>query len=119
MPIYDFLCDACGVFPVMSSIAGRDGPRDCPACGARMARAVSAPSLALMAGSRRDAHATNERAAHAPRLSGSLDETPASRHRPGCGCCSGGKIALAGASGGTQPGGMKGPAGGRPWMISH
>lgn len=116
MPVYDFLCDACGVFPVMSSIAGRDGPRDCPACGSRMARAVSAPSLALMPGNRRDAHVTNERAAHAPRLSG---EMPTSRHRPGCGCCSGGKVSLAGASGGTQPGAMKGAAGGRPWMISH
>jgi len=118
MPVYDFLCDACGVFPVMASIAERDRARACPACGARMARGISAPSLALMASSQRNAYATNERAANAPRSSAEL---AASRHQSGCGCCSGagGKLALAGASGGAQPGAMKGPAGGRPWMISH
>lgn len=116
MPIYDFLCDACGVFPVMSSIAERDRVRACPACGKRMARGISAPSLALMPGTSRSAHATNEQAAHAPQLSSQM---PASRHPSGCGCCSAGKVSLAGASGGARPGAMKGPAGGRPWMISH
>ncbi|HTH62688.1 MAG TPA: zinc ribbon domain-containing protein [Paraburkholderia sp.] len=115
MPIYDFHCDTCGPFAVMRSIAARDLPGQCPDCGASASRMVSAPALALMSGARRDAFATNERAANAPRHSA---ETSA-RHRPGCGCCSGAKVALAGASGAARPDGLKQPAGGRPWMISH
>jgi putative FmdB family regulatory protein len=116
MPIYDFFCEACGPFAAMRSIAERDLPAHCPACSASASRAVSAPALALMSGARRNAHATNERASHAPRHSSEIS----ARHRPGCGCCSGGKLSLAGASGATQQNGLKAPASGRrPWMISH
>ncbi|MFP3569635.1 FmdB family zinc ribbon protein [Paraburkholderia sp. SIMBA_030] len=116
MPIYDFQCEGCGPFAVMRSIAERDRPGQCPECGAVASRMVSAPALALMSGTQRTAHAGNERAAHAPRHS---SEVPA-RHRPGCGCCSGGKLSLAGASGGTKSNGLKSASGGgRPWMISH
>lgn len=122
MPIYDFHCERCGPFSVLRSIAERDRPGACPACGEGASRLVSAPALALMSASSRNAHATNERAAHAPRHAGAGD-APA-RHRPGCGCCSGGKVSLAGASGGAvagaQPNGLKQPArSARPWMISH
>jgi putative FmdB family regulatory protein len=116
MPIYDFYCEACGPFAAMRSIAERDRPAHCPACSASAARMVSAPALSLMSGTRRNAYATNERAAHAPRHSSEMS----TRHRPGCSCCSGAKLSLAGASGGTQPNGLKSPASGRrPWMISH
>ncbi|WP_186027896.1 FmdB family zinc ribbon protein [Burkholderia gladioli] len=125
MPIYDFHCDTCGPFAALRSIVERDRPAPCPVCGTIAARQLTAPSLALMSGERRIAHATNERAAHAPRQSG---EGAASRHRPGCGCCSGGRATLAGASGGSAigaaaagggaAGALKRPAG-RPWMISH
>lgn len=111
MPIYDFECASCGPFSVMRRIADREKPCRCPDCGTEGSRVVSAPSLALMAGASRAAHATNERAAHAPRQSGS---GPQLRHRPGCACCSGGGTKLAGAA----SGGLKRPAG-RPWMISH
>jgi hypothetical protein len=100
----------------MRSIAERDLPAYCPECRASSPRGISAPALALMSGASRNAHATNERAANAPRHSSEIS----SRHRPGCGCCSGSKLSLAGASGTTQPKGLKGPANGqRPWMISH
>ncbi|WP_246795352.1 FmdB family zinc ribbon protein [Burkholderia perseverans] len=132
MPIYDFHCDTCGPFAALRPIAERDRPALCPACGTAASRLVSAPSLALMSGERRIAHATNERAAHAPRQSG---EPGAGRHGAGCGCCSGRRVSLAGASGGSgldsgpsggaggspggaAGGGLKRPAG-RPWMISH
>jgi putative FmdB family regulatory protein len=65
MPIYDFECASCGPFSVMRRIADREKPCCCPDCGAQGDRVVSAPSLALMGGARRAAHATNERAAHA------------------------------------------------------
>jgi putative FmdB family regulatory protein len=116
MPIYDFDCERCGSFAVMRGMAERNRPCQCPECGALASRIVSAPALALMSGVQRNAHATNEHAAHAPRHS---SEMPA-RHRPGCGCCSGAKLSLAGASGGMNPNGLKSPVGsGRPWMISH
>ncbi|WP_321782986.1 zinc ribbon domain-containing protein [Burkholderia pyrrocinia] len=129
MPIYDFHCESCGPFVAMRSIAERDRAAPCPVCGTIAARLVTAPSLALMSSERRIAHASNERAAHAPRLSG---EAAGARHRPGCSCCSGGRATLAGASGGSAIGtaassthgaaagaaALKRPAG-RPWMISH
>ncbi|VVE05840.1 FmdB family transcriptional regulator [Pandoraea iniqua] len=114
MPIYDFDCGRCGPFVVMRRITDRDAPCHCPECGGEGVRVVSAPSLALMGNASRTAHATNERAANAPRQSG---EGAAKRHRAGCSCCSGGKVALAGASRDAS-GGLKRPAG-RPWMISH
>jgi hypothetical protein len=95
----------------MRRIAERDKPCRCPQCGGEGSRVIGAPSLALMAATRRHAHATNERAANAPRQSG---DGPPLRHRPGCSCCSGGGTKLAGAT----PGGLRRPAG-RPWMISH
>ncbi|AOJ06990.1 FmdB family zinc ribbon protein [Burkholderia mayonis] len=126
MPIYDFNCDTCGPFATMRRIAERDRLALCPDCGSAASRLVTAPPLALMSGERRVAHATNERASHAPRQSGEL--APA-KHRPGCGCCSGARTTLAGASGGAAGGGGSGLAGaavgglkrpaGRPWMISH
>jgi putative FmdB family regulatory protein len=114
MPIYDFECASCGPFSVMRRIADREKPCRCPECGSEGGRVISAPSLALMAGASRTAHAANERAAHAPRQS---SDGPSARHRPGCSCCSTGRAPLAGASA-QASGGLKRPAG-RPWMISH
>ncbi|WP_150679995.1 FmdB family zinc ribbon protein [Pandoraea pneumonica] len=114
MPIYDFECGDCGPFVVMRRIADRDAPCHCPDCGSEGTRVITAPSLALMGNASRTAHATNERAANAPRQSG---DGPSRSHRPGCQCCAGGKVSLAGASQGAS-GGLKRPAG-RPWMISH
>lgn len=111
MPVYDFDCATCGPFAVMRRIAERDKPCRCPHCGGDGSRVLGAPSLALMAHARRHAHATNERAANAPRQSG---DGPTLSHRPGCGCCTGGGATLAGAT----PRGLRRPEG-RPWMISH
>ncbi|WP_083253666.1 FmdB family zinc ribbon protein [Pandoraea sp. ISTKB] len=112
MPIYDFECATCGTFAVMRRIADRDAPCHCPDCGTEGARVITAPALALMGGASRAAHATNERAANAPRQS---SDGPAGGHRAGCSCCAGGKVKLAGTQSAS---GMKQPAG-RPWMISH
>ncbi|PLZ03079.1 FmdB family transcriptional regulator [Burkholderia sp. WAC0059] len=115
MPIYDFHCETCGEFAVMRPIAERDAPWSCPDCGGAASRMVSAPAIALMSGAQRKAFATNERAANAPLQSGD-----GAAHRYGCGCCSGGKVSLAGADGASQGGGLKSPSGNsRPWMISH
>ncbi|MGO4333060.1 FmdB family zinc ribbon protein [Cupriavidus sp. 2TAF22] len=115
MPIYDFGCADCGPFSVLRQIGDRENPCHCPSCGRESKRLICAPSLALMAGSSRVAHATNERAAHAPRQSTDGGQL---RHRQSCACCSGERASLAGVSKKTSSAGLKQPSG-RPWMISH
>jgi hypothetical protein len=62
-----------------------------------------------MDGATRNAHATNERSAHAPKSSKSLG------HGSGCSCCSGKKPSKAIY---RADGGKTFPSA-RPWMISH
>ena len=73
---------------------------------------ASAPALSLMEGGTRLAMATNERARHEPKSSGSYARL---KHPAGCGCCSTGKR---GATV-TAPNGNKAFPSKRPWMISH
>ncbi len=113
MPTYDYACRDCGGFDAFRSMAQRDEPAACPACGSAAPRVfASAPRLALLASSTRIAMDTNERARHEPRRSG---ETARLKHPSGCGCCSPGK------RGATQtaPNGAKAFPSKRPWMISH
>jgi putative FmdB family regulatory protein len=103
MPVYDYSCDACGVFAVHRPMAEYREPHDCPGCGVSAPRViVTAPRLAAMGDARRTAFATNERAAHAPR------QTEGHMHGPSCGC-----------GGSAAPGTAKSFPGARPWMISH
>lgn len=107
MPLYDFECPHCGSFEVMRSIARRDEPAHCPDCGTQASRLVSLPSYALMDSGARQAHATNERARHEPKLASQHV------HGPNCGCGKPSKSTVKAADGSkTFP--TK-----RPWMISH
>ena len=46
MPIYDYLCGACGAFTAFAPMALFKAPQACPSCGAAAARAMlSAPNL--------------------------------------------------------------------------
>lgn len=115
MPTYDYDCGGCGGFEAIRSIALRDEPAACPGCGAASPRVLGAPpQLACMDVGVRSAHATNERAQHAPRSSrdGGYGRL---RHPSGCGCCSGAKRT------GTvrSHDGSKAFPAKRPWMISH
>ncbi|MBC7732759.1 MAG: zinc ribbon domain-containing protein [Bacteriovorax sp.] len=113
MPTYDYACAGCGGFDAIRSLAQRNEPAACPDCGAAAARVfVTAPRLALMASSTRNAIATNERARHEPKSSRDYARL---KHPAGCGCCSTGKrgATLTGANG------NKAFPGKRPWMISH
>src|SRR4051794_22291004 len=114
MPTYDYACTGCGEFDAIRSIARRDEPADCPRCGEASARVlVSAPQLACMDGVARTAHATNERAQHAPRSS--REGYGRLKHPSGCGCCSGSKRSTTvKAADGSKAFPSK-----RPWMISH
>lgn len=113
MPTYEYQCTTCGSFESLRPIAQRDTAACCPACGKQAARIIlSAPALQTLSGQSRLAHATNERASHAPKTVG---EYRALKHAPGCGCCS------SRASGATvrSSDGAKAFPSKRPWMISH
>lgn len=111
MPVYDYLCPACGPFTALVPMASFEADHDCPECGEAARRALlNVPHFALMSSTKRKAHAVNEKSANVPestRRSG--------KHPPGCGCCGkpSGKLKA------DAPGAMKGFPGSRPWMISH
>ena len=112
MPVYDYVCDACGPFTAMRPMAECDQPHDCPQCSADAPRAfLTAPHFSTMSSERRRAHATNERSAHAPKTSADYKAS----HGAGCSCCAGkmGRLVKRGKSG------SKSFPTSRPWMISH
>jgi putative FmdB family regulatory protein len=112
MPVYEYLCDACGPFTDMRPMAQCDEPQDCPACGTTAPRVIlTAPNFSSMSAERRIAHATNERSRAAPRT---LAETK-NAHGAGCSCCAGtsSRFVKRGKSG------SKSFPTSRPWMISH
>ncbi|HEY0331616.1 MAG TPA: zinc ribbon domain-containing protein [Rhodopseudomonas sp.] len=112
MPVYDYLCDACGPFTEMRPMAECDAPHDCPQCEVSAPRVIlTAPHFACMPASQRKAHATNERSAHAPQTAGEYK----ARHGAHCGCCSGKAARLQTRS---RSGAKSFPTA-RPWMISH
>ena len=112
MPVYDYLCDACGPFTEMRPMAECDLPHACPDCGANAPRALlTAPYFSCVSAERRRAHAVNERSAHAPKSSAEFKAA----HGAGCSCCSGraGRMVKRGRNG------NKSFPTSRPWMISH
>ena len=111
MPVYEYECAECGDFTAVRPMAQYQDPHECPVCGQQAQRVLrSAPSFAAMPAATRQAHAVNERSAHAPRSS---SQTGA--HKPGCGCCSGvGKSRTVQSADGKKAFPDK-----RPWMISH
>jgi putative FmdB family regulatory protein len=62
VPIYDYLCGACGHRLEVIHGVHEDGPRFCPACGAegRMQKAISAPAIVYKGGgwAKKDRRAT-------------------------------------------------------------
>jgi putative FmdB family regulatory protein len=112
MPVYEYLCSDCGPFTIMRPMAECDSPSDCPACGASAPRVIlTAPHFSTMPAAMRQAHAANERSAHAPQTLTSLKAS----HGAGCACCSEQSSRM------TRRGkdGSKSFPTNRPWMISH
>ena len=68
MPLYDYHCANCGHFRAWRRMSEAGDPVDCTTCGAAAARAMVAPSLALMNQHNRIAHQRNEKSAHEPRV---------------------------------------------------
>ena len=111
MPVYDYECADCGVFPQHRPIAERDVPMACELCDQPLRRLISAPNLALMAPLQRMAATRNERSRHAPRtgLKTSCCSGKACVHKKPAPLTKEGKPALRGSTKKNR----------RPWMLGH
>lgn len=117
MPVYEYLCDACGDFTSLRPMSAYAEPCDCPDCGEPAPRVMlTAPHFASMSRERMTAHATNERSSHAPM---STDEYKAKSHGANCSCCSGGMKSRTRSRTAKAANGAKSFPSARPWMISH
>lgn len=111
MPVYEYECETCGVFPEFRAMDERDAPGVCAICEAEAPRIISAPNLAVMPPLHRMAAARNERSRHEPRIG--LKTA----------CCSG-RTCTHKRAAPTKPDGT--PAlrasrkkNRRPWMLGH
>jgi putative FmdB family regulatory protein len=112
MPVYEYMCDNCGPFTRLRSMAEYELPSDCPGCGLNAPRVMlTAPVCLNMSAQSRIAHAANERSAHVPRTLSSLKGS----HGAGCACCSTSNCRMMRRG----KGGTKSFPTSRPWMISH
>jgi putative FmdB family regulatory protein len=121
MPVYGYECAACGPFEAMRPMAEHDQPMDCPGCGAAAPRAFfTVPGLALMDAGTRTAMATNERSAHAPKVSGAVVQNACAHHGHDHGHGHG-PVGHGHKKGRAVygPDGSKTFPSSRPWMISH
>lgn len=114
MPLYEYVCDHCGVFSAMNSMSAAQESKACPDCGTESSRILSAPKLAVMTKTQRNAHERNEKAANEPMT-----------RRSSCGC-SGNHTCGSNTKSGQSSDGKK-EAGfqmqtkktARPWMLAH
>ncbi len=106
MPFYDFDCPDCGAFELRRAITDRALPADCPLCGSRAERLMTAPNLSVMNATNRRKWAINERSKHEPKA------TRSHSCSSGCGCGRPRKNA--------DPAKLQSSrAGARPWMLGH
>jgi len=119
MPVYEYLCDACGDFTEMRPMAEYKDPQPCPDCGGASPRVMlTAPHFSGMSRESMAAHATNERASNAPM---SIGEYKSKQHPSSCSCCSTGMKSRTKKKDGTAASktAAKSFPNARPWMISH
>ncbi|MDQ0509646.1 FmdB family zinc ribbon protein [Ancylobacter amanitiformis] len=121
MPVYEYLCDACGDFTELRPMSEYQAPQPCPDCGRPAPRVLlTAPHFSGLARESRLAHATNEQARHAPMsVDGYKEKQDRARHGAGCSCCSGMKSRSRKSRTATTASGAKSFPSARPWMISH
>jgi putative FmdB family regulatory protein len=66
MPIYDYLCPACGPFEERRPMSESQASATCAICLSTAARMPAAPRLNLMPSNNRIAESRNEKSAHEP-----------------------------------------------------
>jgi putative FmdB family regulatory protein len=117
MPLYDYQCGRCECeFSELRPMALCAEPASCPQCAATAPRRISAPRLAVLTTSQRQAHQINERSAHEPRTH--------RKHVCGSGCSHGSTghaqgHAHAKATEASKPALRQSKSTSRPWMIGH
>ena len=114
MPVYEYLCNACGPFKDMRPMAECDDPQDCPDCETRIAARVPDRAGVLLHAVRQAQGRRHQRAQLATRRRRSAEYKAS--HGPGCGCCSSKKPSRLVKQ--TRTGAKSFPTA-RPWMISH
>jgi len=68
MPVYDFRCSQCECeFSELRPMARSGESSSCPDCESIAPRLISAPRLAVLSSTQRNAHQVNERSANEPR----------------------------------------------------
>lgn len=122
MPVYEYMCDACGDFTELKPMSEYQSPQPCPDCGVLAPRVMlTAPHCSGISRESRVAHSTNEQARHAPMsVDAYKDKQDRVKHAAGCSCCSGGMKSRSKKNRtATSPNGAKSFPSARPWMISH
>ena len=66
MPIYDYLCPACGPFEERRPMSESQASATCAICLSTAVRVPAAPRLNLMPSNNRIAESRNEKSAHEP-----------------------------------------------------
>ncbi len=116
MPVYEYKCEAHGVFNDLATMADSDKPVACMLCGKPSARIIRLPpTLFTMDEKARQAHQINEKNSHEPTFSTNDRRTLDHEHAQGCGSqrkLNGTKLLYTGKGEKTFPS-M------RPWMTSH
>jgi putative FmdB family regulatory protein len=103
MPLYDYLCPACGPFEARGSMRESNAPALCTSCAGLAPRIMSAPHLNLMPSHNRYAEMRNEKSAHEPDV---VHRMKSHGHEPGHG-----------HTHRHSPARPHAPK--RPWMLGH
>ncbi len=112
MPMYEYECAECGVFPEFRPMDERDTPALCVFCEAPAPRIISAPNLSIMNPLQRMAATRNERSRHQPRVStrsSCCSGAACSHRRPPERTAKDGQPALRASRKKNR----------RPWMLGH
>ena len=115
MPIYEYECEAHGVFELMREMAQARAGGACPECDESCPRILSVPRISALSKQTRVAIERNEKSQHEPRV--------ATRNKHGCGSgCHHGptpnrlQIKTPAAEAKTPSRVYTGP---RPWVVEH
>ncbi|MEY2933248.1 MAG: hypothetical protein RL033_3997 [Pseudomonadota bacterium] len=82
MPIYEYQCDAHGLFEAEHPMSCSAQPAACPACAGASRRVLSATRTTLVPRASRVARDRNEQSQHAPQVRQRAAAPPLDRPRP-------------------------------------
>lgn len=119
MPLYHYACQVCGEFGSWQPMSRSREPSACPQCGDLAARAVCAPSLAMMPANNRIGHSRNEKAADQPMVMSKDQLDRSGPRRAGMPGCHHHRGHAHGDGHNHSQSGFQAHKSDRPWMIGH